>query len=154
MQIIIVYLIMILIVMIQGIDLINDESVMFRKLNQYRMSQNLELFKMNRIASKYAYQHCKNMADGKIPVGHDGFEERMKKIKQEGVAAVSWRENVAMSKPDMNPIDAWKKSNGHNKAMLTSYFNQVGIGYCMNEEDYSFYVLILMKVDSSKKITA
>ena len=73
-----------------------------------------------------AMPHTKKMLSGQIPLGHDGFQERSKKV----LGAKSTGENVAYCDGYSNPIETmvkgWIKSPPHRKNMLGD-FNTIGI---------------------------
>ena len=71
------------------------------------------------------------MADGKVPFGHDGFNERMRKVP---FYVRSFSENVAYNYGCGDPIETavrgWINSPGHRKNML-AVNNLCGIAvYC------------------------
>lgn len=61
------------------------------------------------------------MADGKVPIGHDGFNDRMKKVP---FFVRSFAENVAfnynMGDPVEVAVNGWIKSPGHRKNLLST----------------------------------
>jgi uncharacterized protein YkwD len=76
-------------------------------------------------------EHSKNMADGIVPVGHDGFNDRMKKVP---FFVRSFAENVAYNYNCGDPVEVavngWINSPGHRKNMLANN-NLCGIAvYC------------------------
>jgi uncharacterized protein YkwD len=66
-------------------------------------------------------EHSKNMAEGQVPFGHDGFKERMGKVP---FYVRSFSENVAWNYGCADPIEAavrgWINSPGHRKNMLAT----------------------------------
>ena len=66
-----------------------------------------------------AMTHCVNMAEGRCPVGHDGFSERHKAVK---FYVRSFSENVAYNYGTADPVwaavNGWINSPGHRKNML------------------------------------
>ena len=75
--------------------------------------------------------HNINMAEGKYPVGHEGFQDRMKQVP---FFVRSFSENVAynynMGDPVEVAVNGWINSPGHRKNMLSNS-NLCGISiYC------------------------
>jgi uncharacterized protein YkwD len=66
-------------------------------------------------------EHSKNMAEGKVPFSHDGFQDRMKKVP---FYVRSFSENVAWNQgcgdPVETAVDGWINSPGHRKNMLAT----------------------------------
>lgn len=60
--------------------------------NQFRMSNNLPSISWNQALHDIAMEHCVNMAMGKCPIGHDGFNQRSEKVP---FFKRAFRENVA-----------------------------------------------------------
>jgi len=46
--------------------------------NQFRATHNLPALSWNQQLHDIAMGHSKNMADGIVPVGHEGFKDRMR----------------------------------------------------------------------------
>lgn len=115
-------------------------------LNAYRKKNNKSPLKWNQICAHYAEQHSQDMADKKIVFSHDGINDRLNAIKAQVKGYQVGSENVAFSHPgDMNPIDAWSKSSGHNKNML-GVFSDCGIGYVVNANHDHYYTAIFIRV--------
>ena len=81
--------------------------------------------------------HSKNMAEGKVPLGHDGFSERHKAVP---FFTRSFSENVAFNYNCGDPVEVavngWINSPGHRKNML-SQSNICGIAvYCLHGRYY------------------
>ena len=75
--------------------------------------------------------HCVNMATGKCPIGHDGFQQRNDAVK---FYKRSFGENVAFNSGHSDAVytavDGWIHSPGHRKNLLGE-FNCCGIAvYC------------------------
>lgn len=76
------------------------------------------------------------MADGKVPFGHKGFSQRMKKVS---FYIKSFSENVAYNYGQDDPIDTavrgWINSPGHRKNMLATN-TLCGIAVHLKNEKY------------------
>lgn len=76
-------------------------------------------------------EHSKNMAEGKVPVGHAGFNERMRQVP---FFVRSFAENVAYNYNCGDAVEVavkgWINSPGHRKNLLSNS-NICGIAvYC------------------------
>lgn len=114
-------------------------------LNAYRKKNNKSPLQWNQVCANFAEKHSQNMADLKI-LSHDGINERLDGIKKLVKGYQVGSENVAFSHPgDMNPVEAWSKSSGHNKNMLGA-FTHCGIGYVVNKTNDHYYTAIFIRV--------
>lgn len=48
--------------------------------NEFRAKHDLPACTWNLQLCNIAKEHCDAMADGKVPIGHDGFNKRFKKV--------------------------------------------------------------------------
>ncbi len=124
--------------------LTDDEHKVFEQINEYRLSKGLgELIVDERIV-KQARSHSKEMADGKVPLGHSGFEGRVSatNINPQGAG-----ENVADMKGYKDPVtvtvQGWIKSEEHRRN-IEGNFNITGIGVVKNQEDVYYFTQIFM----------
>jgi uncharacterized protein YkwD len=73
------------------------------------------------------------MLDGKVPLGHSGFQERSAKVTQ----ALGTAENVAycagVSDPVRTMMEGWIESPGHRRNLLGD-FNAIGIAFANRGE--------------------
>lgn len=87
------------------------ERVVFDQVNQYRVEQGLTPLKLDMNILIQARKHSQNMAEGIVPFGHEGFEERAAatNIKIDSVS-----ENVAYYQEAPNlattVVDGWPKA--------------------------------------------
>jgi uncharacterized protein YkwD len=119
------------------------EIDVFNSINEYRKSKNLNPYVWHDFIAKKAFEHTSNMANEIIGFSHDGWQNRYKSISDAIPGIKSGSENVSFSKPDMNPVDAWKKSAGHNKNLLSDG-NLCGLGYAQKDGKH-YYTAIFMK---------
>ncbi len=123
----------------------DQENNAFEKLNTLRQSKNLKPYKYMAYANELAHTHSKNMAEKVVPFSHDGLNDRIDSLKKKcGASFINASENVAFSRPDMNPVDAWIKSSGHLKNMLGD-FNYCGIGRVEKNKEV-YYTGIFVKI--------
>lgn len=104
------------------------EDQVVRLVNNYRRSKGRPPLKSSPAMQKEAELHSLNMARGRIPLSHRGFEERIRHIREKtGVKGPSG-ENVAEGyKTAREVVDAWIKSPGHRRHMLGD-FDLTGVG--------------------------
>jgi|ERR1044071_1526865 uncharacterized protein YkwD len=114
-----------------------------QSINEYRKSQHLKEYTWNHLIAEKALEHSTNMANEKISFSHDGWSERYKELSKSISNIKSGSENIAFSKPDMNPVNEWKKSHGHNKNLLSDA-NLCGLGY-VEKNGKHYYTAIFMK---------
>ncbi|HEY8387678.1 MAG TPA: CAP domain-containing protein, partial [Parasegetibacter sp.] len=76
-------------------DLRKMEREILQLINKHRLGKNLAALNMDGEIAASALSHSKNMADGKVPFGHDGFSERVAGLRKQINGADSWAENVA-----------------------------------------------------------
>jgi uncharacterized protein YkwD len=83
-------------------------------------------------------EHSVNMAEGKVPIGHDGFQERMRKVP---FFVRSFAENVAYNHNCGDPVEVavagWIQSPGHRKNLLSNS-NLCGIAIYRSYGRYYF----------------
>jgi uncharacterized protein YkwD len=104
------------------------ETEILARTNKFRESKGLPPLKQDRFMSELARDHSAAMANGQVPFGHSGFEQRVATIrKQKGSVAAS-AENVAYGQNSAEEVvDTWIKSPPHRKNMLGKY-THIGIG--------------------------
>jgi len=63
-----------------------------------------------------ASKHCKNMSDGRVAFGHDGFDGRADRLMRQIELSNAIAENVAYGKfLAQEVVNRWIKSPGHRK---------------------------------------
>lgn len=120
------------------------EQSVFDQINQYRASQNLPALTRNSAIDQQARIHSENMASGKVPFSHQGFNER---VKASGVAHKSASENVAYNQdrdPATRAVQSWLNSSGHLRN-IKGNSNITGIGVAVNGQGVVYLTQIFMK---------
>ena len=113
-------------------------------VNQYRKNKRLAPLQMLPLITAEALRHSKNIADGKIDFGHDGFDGRadrlMSKIQQSNAIA----ENVAYGKfTAQEVVNRWIQSSGHRKN-IEGKFTLTGVGIVRRKDGYLFFTQIFI----------
>mgnify|MGYP000855244841 CR=1 FL=1 len=100
----------------------------FDLTNEFRAKQGHSILKWNQRIAEIGREQSKNMAEGRVPFGHEGFATRATRMP---TGTRTTAENVAMtsgfSDPAKMAVEGWIKSPGHRKNML-SHFDFSGIG--------------------------
>ncbi|EFA78050.1 hypothetical protein PPL_08696 [Heterostelium album PN500] len=96
--------------------------------NQFRQKNNKPPLRWHQDLYKIGVVHSKNMADGKVAFGHDGFDDRTRQFPFPHSKA---GENVAMNNMDSTvaevAVEGWINSKGHRENLL-GHFNTCAIG--------------------------
>lgn len=117
------------------------EQSIYEQINQYRQSRNLSPLKLDSRITEQARLHSQAMASGRVPFGHQGFEQRAGAIKR----VIPYRkaaENVAYNQgyraPDREAVQGWLKSISH-RTNIEGQYDLTGIGIAKNaKEEYYF----------------
>lgn len=97
------------------------------RINQHRVHQFLPALQINPHVQVVALQHAQDMAAGKVGFGHQGFEERARRLLGK-LGGKSAAENVALAPADAARIvQHWLDSSGHRNN-IEGNFNLTGIG--------------------------
>jgi|SRR5688572_3090540 len=122
-------------------------------INVYRKEKNLQPYIWHDFMGNLARYHSQSMAEKRVQFSHQAIEDRLKQIKEsvpEGKVYYGGSENVAYSRPgDMNPINSWQKSKGHDKNLLGD-FTHCGIGYVVNDNHEHYYTALFAKISDIK----
>lgn len=119
------------------------ENEVLEQINSYRKSKGLGILKVDENIRREAYGHSQNMAQGKIPFSHKGFDERFERLG--GFLEISsGAENVANGPLNAkNIVDGWIASTGHRKN-IEGDFNLTGIGIALAPNGTYFYTQIFV----------
>ena len=123
------------------------EQAAYQQINRYRASKGLPALTIAASITQQARQHSQDMATGKVPFGHQGFEGRVKEIAK----SVSYRaaaENVAYnmgySDPATQAVQGWLKSPGHLKNIQGNY-GSTGIGVSRNAKGEIYFTQVFIR---------
>ena len=120
-------------------------------INNYRSGKGLRELKTNDAIKAEALGHSKNMASGKVPFSHKGFDDRFSRL-----AIIfnisSGSENVANGPAEAKTIvEGWLASPKH-KENIEGDFNMTGIGISQAKNGSYFYTQIFVKSPEKPKI--
>jgi len=123
------------------------EKSVHEQVNQYRVSRKLPPLTLDPRIIEQSRIHSQNMANGKVPFSHNGFDGRVDAIAR----SISYRgaaENVAYnfgySDPVRNAVEGWIKSPGHRKNMEGDY-NLTGIGIAKNAKGEYYFTQVFIR---------
>lgn len=123
----------------------DDTQHILSVINHFRMTHLLMPLKFDAHLNKIAWQHSQNMAKHRLPVGHQGFDQRFKTMRLEIDNVAQAAENVAagFSNVDM-VIDGWLHSPGHRQNILGPY-TLTGIAIAYDNEHKPYYTQVFAK---------
>ncbi|MBU7586515.1 MAG: CAP domain-containing protein [Nostoc sp. TH1S01] len=120
------------------------EKSVFEQINRYRVSKKLPKLTLNANISRQARIHSQNMAKGKVPFSHNGFEKR---VIATSIRFNSAGENVAVNQGYSNPasqaVIGWLESPGHLKNIKGNY-NLTGVGVATNQQGEVYLTQIFL----------
>ncbi len=113
-------------------------------VNQYRRNKGLAPLKMLPLITAEALKHSKNIADGKVPFGHDGFDGRADRLMSKIELSNAIAENVAYGKfSAQEVVNRWIASPGH-KRNIEGKFTLTGIGIIRRTDGYLYFTQIFI----------
>jgi len=105
------------------------ETEVLKYVNEHRTGMGLKPLRMNGIITAVAEKHTRNMAAGKIPFGHEGFNERMEQLSKQLKPTYSFAENVSEGAESAKEVvEQWLLSKEHKKNIEGKDYNLTGIG--------------------------
>lgn len=113
-------------------------------VNQYRRGRGLAPLKMMPLITAEALKHSKNMADGRVDFGHDGFDGRADRLMSQIELSNAIAENVAYGKfSAQEVVNRWIQSSGHRKN-IEGKFNLTGVGIIKRSDGYIYFTQIFL----------
>lgn len=114
-------------------------------VNQYRASLHKPPLQLLPVVSTIAAVHSSNMAMGRTPFGHQGFDGRWIEILKAEPTMKAMGENVAFGKISAKEVvDLWIQSAGHRKN-LEGDFNYTGIGIAAAKDRTLYFTEIYIR---------
>ncbi|MGD9976385.1 MAG: CAP domain-containing protein [Bacteroidales bacterium] len=135
----------------ENTDVAALEQEIHTLINEYRTSKGLSELKLNNAVKVEAVNHSRNMASGKVPFSHRGFDDRFKRLT--AIFDISsGAENVANGPADARTIvEGWIASPKH-RDNIEGDFNMTGIGIARAQNGLFFYTQIFVKSPEKPKI--
>lgn len=113
------------------------EIKIFTLVNNYRLSTGRTALVWNDAMADEERAHSQAIANGQVPVGHQGFEDRIVRIRK----IIPWSligENVASAGSAQGAVDAWLKSPDH-QAIIEGDFDFTGVGVAKDPDGPLYY---------------
>ncbi len=125
-------------------DFTTLQQAILAEVNTYRTSKNLKPLQELPLITEEAIKHSKNMGNGRVAFGHDGFDNRMDRIMGQIKNANACAENVAFGKfTAQEVVKRWIQSPGHRKNIEGNY-NLTGIGVVRGKDGYPYFTQIFI----------
>ena len=125
------------------------EQKVFSLINQHRLSLGLNELAWHEAIAEECRIHSKNMADGVVPFGHEGFYERIHNIRKE-IAYLRAGENLAWisgaSDPASYIVNEWLGELDH-RHNIEGDFNMSGVGVAKERRGDYYITQIFIKSD-------
>lgn len=126
------------------------ENQVFQLVNEYRRSRGRPSLKSSAAMRREAARHSLDMARGNVPLSHQGFNERIKRIREATGVKGRSGENVAEGyKTAREAVNAWRKSAGHRKHMLGD-FDLTGVGVVRGRGGKLYFTQIFIAVQNKQ----
>ncbi|HEY9861947.1 MAG TPA: CAP domain-containing protein, partial [Candidatus Obscuribacterales bacterium] len=123
------------------------EKSAFDQINKYRASKGLPALTWNAAIAEQSRIHSQNMANGKVPFSHNGFQQRVSAIAKT-VAYRGAAENVAYNQgyadPATQAVQGWLKSTGH-RTNIEGNYNLSGIGVAKNAKGEYYFTQVFIR---------
>lgn len=117
------------------------------EVNSHRTARGREPLVLDPDLSYFAEEHSREMASGRIPFGHAGFDERARAIGR-SIRYETIAENVGWNRGEADPAAAavanWLRSPPH-LANITGEFELTGIGVARSENGDYYFTQIFLK---------
>ena len=127
-----------------------QQKMILYYVNAYREKRHLSPLKMNNVISQEAEKHSRDMASHAMSFGHDGFNDRIKRLYQQIKECRSGAENIAYYKISAQVlVDKWVSSPGHRRNIEGNY-NLTGIGIAHDKKGWAYYTQIFLRSDGTK----
>lgn len=113
------------------------EQRVFEQINAKRTAQGLAALAWNGVIADQARGHSKDMAEGTVPFGHDGFDKRYAAITKV-ISASAGAENIAYAPNVSLAVQAWMNSAEH-KAQIFGDYDYTGVGVAWDASGAQYY---------------
>jgi uncharacterized protein YkwD len=124
------------------------ESRTHELVNEHRRAMGLAPLAYDARIAAVARRHSEDMAAGRVPAGHEGFEARQREISKR----IPWRgiaENVGLN--DYPPsetvraaVSGWLGSRGHRESIVGRY-DVTGVGIARGARGAHYYTQIFVR---------
>jgi uncharacterized protein YkwD len=130
------------------------EKETFSLVNQYRKNSKLPPLLWDDGIAGVARGHSRDMAAGKVDFGHDGFGERVGRLKTMMTGLRGAGENVLKTDdPDLvaqRAVDVWLASP-HHLVNIRGDYNYSGLGIWRDDQGVIYFTQIFIKIVPPQK---
>lgn len=117
-------------------------------VNRHRVSVGLQPLAYSERIAAVARKHSRDMAAGKVPFGHSGFQSRFEVLSQ-GISGVAMGENVGVNDYPRETtarmaVNKWLESSGHREC-LEDAFHVTGVGVAADSRGNFYYTQIFLR---------
>jgi len=126
------------------------EQEAFSLVNQYRKASDLPPLTWDGAIAQEARAHSKDMATGEVDFGHDGFGDRVSRLKTVMIGLRNAGENVFMTdnldQVARSAVAQWLHSPRHLENIRGDY-NYSGLGVWQDKEGVIYFTQIFVKIE-------
>ncbi len=118
-------------------------------INSHRSSLGLPPLEHSEIVYQEAKSHSANMASLQVAFGHDGFSERVNRIRTQLTIGAAG-ENVAYNSsptPSITVVDQWLNSQGHRDNIEDERFTHCGLAAVPDGTGAYYFTHILVQMN-------
>ncbi|KTD01028.1 CAP domain-containing protein [Fluoribacter gormanii] len=120
-------------------------------INKYRQQHGLSKLTMDNNIVIQAKQHSQDMANHRMPFGHQDFGKRIAKLRSQIKNTGGGAENVAYNyKTAKIVVSQWVKSPGHRRNIVGNY-NLTGIGVARDKQGKLYYTQIFLQTGKNPR---
>jgi uncharacterized protein YkwD len=124
------------------------ESRTYRLVNDHRRAVGLLPLTHDARIAAVARRHSRDMAEGRVPAGHDGFEARRREISK-GIPLREIAENVGVNDYPRSgtvraAVSGWLGSRGHRNNIEGRY-DLTGVGIARDARGVYYYTQIFVR---------
>ena len=132
------------------------EKETFILVNQYRKASELPPLTWDDAIAKAARAHSKDMATGEVDFGHEGFGDRISRLKTVMIGLRGAGENVFMTdnldQVARNAVTQWLHSPHHLQNIRGDY-NYSGLGVWQDKDGVIYFTQIFVKIEPPREET-
>lgn len=119
-------------------------------VNEHRRNQGLARLQWSDVIADQCRMHSENMADGTVPFGHTGFNERGAAIDSVIPHSAS-AENVArvsgsVADPAESAVSIWLESSGH-RTNIEGNYDMTGVGVARSTDGRYYFTQFFLRAD-------
>lgn len=123
-------------------------------INEYRQKHGLSKLTMDKKIVIQAQKHSQDMANHRMPFGHQGFGKRIANLRRQIKNVGGGAENVAYNyKTAKIVVSGWIKSPGHRRNIVGNY-HLTGIGVARDKQGRLYYTQIFLQKGKNAKAYA